>query len=525
MRQNGWTSRIALRAVFFVAALALILQLSRASAAEAQTTWKAGQIRRRSSARHGILRAVRPSENEMLHTDGTPAGRVMLYFPERTGEELTVRLPLRSAGYYRVVGTHVYGAWRPRRYGLYTVLANGIPLPGRFHGWYHAGGPPEHWPEARAHLRKMDWGVVHLQPPAVELTFRPALDGLLGIERLSLQPVQEDDLSAEERQRRAPGLPGRSGQKSPEPTFCTVEKAGPLRWVVPARRQPVRVDGELTEWDLSRHPIIADKTTMRNLGWQSPAPEGDADLSMRAALAWDEENLYVVARVRDDQLVETTDRRRPAWTRYDGLVLRTHLPAWLSAGPGAGKTLHFGFNYYSPTSDEPPREGRSDWHYVARPAKDGYVIEAAVPFSRLGFRPAAGSRLPFLFILVDHDPDKPRERQFAQYGLPTRGHGPRQVGQMRLIGQEGWGADLMPADDSVAPGNTVSFHGTVDVWDASVHLGGVRLVNPANGAVLARQACPRTPAAGHRYRIRGALRIPEDARGRYDLELYTADSP
>ncbi|MEE8450569.1 MAG: hypothetical protein V3R99_01605 [Thermoguttaceae bacterium] len=157
-----------------------------------------------SSAVHGRVYLATPSAEEMLHTSGKPIGEVMLYKPARQGEALTVTLPVEVDGYYRLVGTHVYGAWKQGRYGLYRAHCDGIALPGKHHGWYGAAGPPSHWPKAKTHLVDVDWGVIHLRRPHVEVTFTSTDDGLLGTGRIALQPVPVDELKREDRDRVVP---------------------------------------------------------------------------------------------------------------------------------------------------------------------------------------------------------------------------------------------------------------------------------------------------------------------------------
>ena len=144
----------------------------------------------------------------MLHTNGKPAGTVMQFFPEGAGQSLTVTLPVAAEGYYRVAGIHVYGSYNQGRYGLYRVAVDGVPLPGKFHGWYGSEGAPKRWPKAKVHMIDVDWGVIYLRVPSVRLTFQPTTDGLLGTESLTLVPVSADKLKPEDRAARC-----RSGRR------------------------------------------------------------------------------------------------------------------------------------------------------------------------------------------------------------------------------------------------------------------------------------------------------------------------
>jgi len=179
------------------------LSLSPAIAAE-KIEFAAEELLTASTVVHGRVYLTTPSAEQMLHTSRKPAGKVMLYQPGRPGETLKVALPVESDGYYRLVGTHVFGAWKQGRYGLYRVRCDGVAMPGKHHGWYGATGPPSHWPKAKTHLVDVNWGVIYVRKPHVELLFTSADDGLLGTERIVLVPVAEDELKPEEKDRRVP---------------------------------------------------------------------------------------------------------------------------------------------------------------------------------------------------------------------------------------------------------------------------------------------------------------------------------
>ncbi|MFC1806636.1 hypothetical protein ACFL09_06640, partial [Planctomycetota bacterium] len=152
----------------------------------------------------GSFWLIEPGPERIARTDRKPAGRVLLYRPQRAGAALTIELPVAADGYYRVVGSHVHGPWRPGRYGPYACAADGVALPGKLGGWWRGSRPPDHWPKAEAHLVDVNWGTVFLRRPSVRLTYRSTGDGMLGIGQLRLEPVPADKLSDEGKQRRVP---------------------------------------------------------------------------------------------------------------------------------------------------------------------------------------------------------------------------------------------------------------------------------------------------------------------------------
>ncbi|HEY3416701.1 MAG TPA: sugar-binding protein [Armatimonadota bacterium] len=476
----------------------------------------------------GHAYVISPTPELMRHTDGQAAGQVLLFDPVGMGQPLTITLPVPVSGYYRVSGTHVNGSYRQGRFGYYAVTADGVALPGHTgYGWYSTSIPPAYWPPARTYLANITWGVVYLEAPAVRLTFTSVDCGLFGTERLALTPVAPGRLTPEEAARRVPApTPLAAPLEDTAAPCCTVRDLGPLSWVLPVAQRAVTLDGTLAEWDFSHPAITATAATIDKLGWKSPAPEGDADLSARVQFAWDAENLYLAAHVTDDQLAETAGQA--AWGSpwgHDTVVARILPPNWLTGGPRAtgpvASDQYFGLSYYSPETGPRPLPGGA--RYLATRAPQGYDIEAAIPFRTLGFRPEAGDRLPGMIILSDIDPQKAPGQRFDQYGLPTRGFGDRQVAQLRLLNSDGWGADFFLSRTALTAGSSVRFLGYVDVVTNPLNISGVELISRETGQTILRQAATKTLTPGHRYEVSGILRLPADVPpGKYDVRLAVA---
>ena len=67
----------------------------------------------------------------------------------------------------------------------------------------------------------------------------------------------------------------------------------PKQYLLLKPAKPIVIDGKLDEWDLAASPYIISPTSKSPLSSVLPndpanPPKGDADLSGRAALAWDE---------------------------------------------------------------------------------------------------------------------------------------------------------------------------------------------------------------------------------------------
>jgi len=518
MRIQGWTVA--------VIALLCLSQAALAASDRKGRVFKTDDLLARSRAPEGRLYTIEPTLEQMIRTNRRGAGKVMMYYPERLGAPLSVTLPVPADGYYRVMARHVYGAWAQGRYCYVKLAADGVPMPGQHHGWYSGGGAPKHWPKARTHLVDVTWGVIYLRKPSVELVFTPQDAGLLGTERLGLITVAPDQLKPEDKERRVPvrpvpaAAPPVEGQSS-----CTVKPAGDLKWVVPVRSGKVTVDGELGEWDLGKPGIVANARAVDidKLGWKGPDPQGDNDLSAAVAVAWDDKNLYLAARVTDDQLAETAGQKKWAspWG-HDTVVVLVRPPVWLTTGARAvgsvPEQLTFGLSYYS--ADTGPRPLGGGATYVARKSAGGYLVEAAIPFRAMGFRPEAGDRVPFMLIFSDIDPGKTAHLRFDQYGLPTRGHGGRGSAQLRLLGPKGWGGDLHTAHATVRPGGFLRYVGTIDVVGKPVRLNGVELVSRDKDRAIVKASCRESLTPGGRYKVEGGVRLPKDlAEGSYDLRL------
>lgn len=472
----------------------------------------------------GHVYLISPTPEQMQHINGQPAGQVLLFDPLGPGQPLTITLPVPASGYYRIAGTHVYGAWKQGRYGLFSATADGVPLPVTFHGWYSSAGPPDTWPKAHCHLQDFNWGVIYLEAPTVALTFSSMDYGLFGIERMRLESVPVDKLTAEEKARRvpAPTPPTVAADETATPS-CAVRDLGVLQWTIPVAQQTMTLDARLTKWDFTHPAITANAATIDQLGWKSPAPEGDADLSARVQFAWDADFLYLAAHVTDDQLAETAGQQ--AWGspwECDSIVTRILPPDWLTNGPRAtgpvASDLYFGLSYYSPVTGPRPLPGGG--RYLATRTPKGYDIDAALPFAIMGFRPEAGDRVPCMLIFSDVDPNKPPEKRFDQYGLPTRGFGDRQTAQLRLLGPDGWGADFVLNRTELAAGGSIRFLGYVDVVAKPLTMSGVELIARNTGQAVLRQAAVKTLTPGHRYEVSGVLCLPPDLPpGKYDLRL------
>lgn len=178
---------------------------------------------------------------------------------------------------------------------------------------------------------------------------------------------------------------------------------------------PPRLDGDLQEWQHA--PLVLDASS--HLLTAPSYYRGDADLSARIWLAWDDSSLYVAGRVRDDDVTagEAWDRDRvnlvfdwrrdttpltyaeaspptAAWQPDDYWVY--FQPFW-AQGPGVVKRMD--------RRSHGPAEGA---RVASHRTEDGYTFEARIPASALPeYAPFMAMVAGFQVFLSDGDAGEP----------------------------------------------------------------------------------------------------------------------
>ncbi|HEY3418310.1 MAG TPA: sugar-binding protein [Armatimonadota bacterium] len=499
---------------FFSASLLLAGTL--AMAAES-STFTAIQLQPRADAHGGQLTLLTPPPEKLkVYT-----GKLLLFKPAPAKTTLSINLPVPADGYYHIACNFVYGPWRNGRYGMYSAFADGVGLknaPHYMHGWYGAN------PDVPYQIGIKELGTIFLRAPDVELTFvrDTKADGdLFGLELVRLEPVDPPNTTATERIARVPDRPVATPIAATLPA-CRIEAEQPLTWVtpVPALKKPVTLDGDLADWDFSKPLITINAASITGRGYGAPAPENDTDLSAVAQLAWDKTNLFFAARMTDDMLAKTEPGKWSSFWSHDGMVFATHTPPWIAKREGKSsvvKDFSAGFNCYSAGGS--PRVFPAGTRYFVKPVTGGYTIEAAIPFAALGFSPQADDRFPFMLIAVDMDPGKPAGLQFKQYLWNTRGGDSLRWGEMRLVTDKGWSADLIPEKETYGAGQSLRYVGMIDVFKSGLTLKSVQIVNLQSGQVVCSEPVRLKLTANRRLRLHGELHLPQLKEGQYDLRL------
>jgi hypothetical protein len=176
------------------------------------------------------------------------------------------------------------------------------------------------------------------------------------------------------------------------------------------------------------------------MGDTKHAVTNEADFSAKVRLAWNDENLYVVATVQDDTFFQSNTTKPEDYWSADSLQLGfdfgcDSLPGvndendaelLCSAKDGKGQGVFV-------VAPRGLKKGASISESVKfqRPSNDSWQIAVMVPWATVGFVPAPGRRFAFNLVLNEADSgggregwfqwtpgmDKPKAQDFAQFGV------------------------------------------------------------------------------------------------------------
>jgi hypothetical protein len=215
---------------------------------------------------------------------------------------------------------------------------------------------------------------------------------------------------------------------TPVPPTATKSLAGPGKrpkfgMVAYYLKDSPQIDGELDDWDMDRYQITA-------VVYGKDEYDGEQDISGRAMIGWDEDNLYLGVRVIDDIYVQ--DAAREEIFKGDSLdiLIDTNVSADYysqrlstddyqlglspgSANPGDETEAYLWF----PTN----LEGREEDVKIASRAKeDGYIVEAAIPWDVFNTKSYEGAHFGFALSISDNDNPKKNVQQTMISFVPIR---------------------------------------------------------------------------------------------------------
>ncbi|HEX8222080.1 MAG TPA: protein kinase, partial [Chloroflexia bacterium] len=218
---------------------------------------------------------------------------------------------------------------------------------------------------------------------------------------------------------------------------------------VPMSLQPPTIDGDLSDW-AGAEPWAApafDSITyindkVRDLKWGGPD-----DLSATFNFAWDDTNFYVATVVTDDVHMQTANTR--GYNLYFGddieIWFDLDLEGDFAAGTGNADDYQLGLSPGDFAANGPEAvfwnpDRKADRNKMVtvraqrRPANNGYVIEAAVPWTAFGeFRPQPGMGIGFVASAGDNDnPDVPRQELMISTGNRLQYKQPLTFGMLYL---------------------------------------------------------------------------------------------
>lgn len=186
---------------------------------------------------------------------------------------------------------------------------------------------------------------------------------------------------------------------------------------------PPQIDSNLEDWPADLYyieSVVYGKSNVRDA----------ADLSARARLGWDEDYLYVAVRVIDDVFMQRA--RRAELFKGDSIeiLLDTDVSGDYYYAALSADDFQLGISPGSPVPGEDPEaylwypralEGNKDRVIIAARARsDGYVIEAAIPWSVFGVTPFEGRHFGFALSVSDNDDTTKNVQQSMISSSPIR---------------------------------------------------------------------------------------------------------
>lgn len=145
-------------------------------------------------------------------------------------------------------------------------------------------------------------------------------------------------------------------------------------------------------------------------------PPQDSDFSAKVRLAWNEENLFVVAILQDDTVVTADPPSR--WDRQDSVVIGFDMGIDSSAGSNdENDTQIVGYakdkkGQAFTTLAMGKKGGSFPGLKYSRPSNDAHTFVFTIPWTILGFIPETGRRFGFNLVITESDKDKSAEGFF-----------------------------------------------------------------------------------------------------------------
>ncbi|MHB9022743.1 MAG: sugar-binding protein [Armatimonadota bacterium] len=290
--------------------------------------------------------------------------------------------------------------------------------------------------------------------------------------------------------------------------LCTAVSAAEERYFIPlAAAGAVKVDGSLNEWGALGSSVLIDQDHLGG-GYFSPPFNGPKDCQARVRLAYDAKNLYIALSVTDNSVVplEKKSGVPGKFWEQDGMGLYLDVPG---ANVVSGR---YNTKPTRPWQQEPIIQLTPSTNNFAAEtlpegskygcviAKDGYAVEASVPWASLGWQPVAGDRIFFAAILADYDRGAdgklgPLRQIIWHQGSSGVIPASRDFAQARLLSAGGYGAEVLTASQVAIKGSRWSWKMLVDAAKPGWQVTQVNLVGEGtNRSLLSTRPGPITPS-------------------------------
>lgn len=183
------------------------------------------------------------------------------------------------------------------------------------------------------------------------------------------------------------------------------------------------IDGVFDEWNL-------DRSSVANVVYGAANWNGAGDLSSMVMLGWDENNLYIAARVKDDVYVQSAAGKNIFKGDSIEILIDTDVAGDFYLPVMDGDDFQLGISPGSPQPGTAPEAylwyprsvagSRQKVKVGATTKDDGYRIEVKVPWSVLGITPQQGQHFGFVFSVSDNDNAGTTVQQSMVSNVPTR---------------------------------------------------------------------------------------------------------
>lgn len=221
-------------------------------------------------------------------------------------------------------------------------------------------------------------------------------------------------------------LPTNTPTQTPVPTAVSYAgpavRSGPSLTASYLDEKPT-LDGSFDEWTLDKYRI--ENVVAGAANWQNAN-----DLSARLMLGWDENNLYLAARVLDDQYAQHAQGDQIFKGDSLEILIDTDVSGDYYLHALNGDDYQLGISPGSPNPGDNPQAylwfpkgiagGRQKVKVGAMRVDDGYRIEASIPWDTFGIDPSSGEHFGFAFSVSDNDKPGENVQQSMVSNVATR---------------------------------------------------------------------------------------------------------